>query len=239
MAYVRDDGVAVMKVDDTTVLREGEHRKSVRIHTKKQYNGGLFLFDLIKMPMGCSFWPAGSLTNVRPSQNLSLISALAWTSASNWPGGGEIDIVEGVHNQTSNQSTLHTNPGCKLDTTNFNPDPSIHVSGNTFVGKVLSDNCDANLNFNAGCGIKDEDERSYGFGLATVGGGVCATLWDDNGIKICRHTLVLATPSFTYRHTPSRVLPSHRGSGRRQIGSTRPFILASPEKLLVRLNLSY
>lgn len=60
LAYVRDDGVVVMKVDDTTVLREGEHRKSVRIHTKKQYNGGLFIFDLIRMPMGCSFWPAGS-----------------------------------------------------------------------------------------------------------------------------------------------------------------------------------
>lgn len=88
-----------------------------------------------------------------------------------------------------------------LDTTNFNPDPNIHVSRNTFVGKVLGDNCDANLNYNAGCGIKDEDERSYGFGLATVGGGVFATLWDDNGIKICRHTLILAAPSFTYRHT--------------------------------------
>jgi hypothetical protein len=60
LAYVRDDGVVVMKVDDTTVLQEGEHRKSVRIHTKKRYNGGLFIFDLIKMPMGCSFWPAGS-----------------------------------------------------------------------------------------------------------------------------------------------------------------------------------
>jgi len=60
LAYVRDDGVAVIKVGGTIVLEEGEHRKSVRIHTKKQYNGGLFLFDLIKMPMGCSFWPASS-----------------------------------------------------------------------------------------------------------------------------------------------------------------------------------
>ena len=67
LAYVRDDGVTVMKVDDTTVLREGEHRKSVRIHTKKQYNGGLFLFDLIKMPMGCSFWPAGSFVHPPPT----------------------------------------------------------------------------------------------------------------------------------------------------------------------------
>jgi len=166
LAYVRDDGVAVIKVDDTTVLQEGEHRKSVRIHTKKQYNGGLFLLDLIKMPMGCSFWPA------------------AWTSASNWPAGGEIDILEGVHNQTSNQSTLHTNPGCKLDTSNFNPDSNVPVSHNTFVGKVVTDNCDANIDFNTGCGIKDEDNRSYGFGLATAGGGVFATLWDDNGIKI-------------------------------------------------------
>ena len=100
-----------------------------------------------------------------------------------------------------------------LDTRNFNPDPNVPVSGNTFVGKVLRDNCDATLDFNSGCGIKDEDERSYGFGLATAGGGVFATLWDDNGIKICRHPLASCTPRSHIDTSSSRVLPSRRDSG--------------------------
>lgn len=50
LAYVRDDGIAVMKVDDTTQLNPGDHRKSVRIHTKKSWTQGLFISDIVQMP---------------------------------------------------------------------------------------------------------------------------------------------------------------------------------------------
>lgn len=50
LAYVRPDGVAVMKVDNTTFLQEGEKRNSVRIHTKNKYGFGLFVADILQMP---------------------------------------------------------------------------------------------------------------------------------------------------------------------------------------------
>jgi hypothetical protein len=59
LAGVDTDGVVHLRVDDTTVLQPGENRNSVRIQTKKRYNGGLFIFDVIHMPGGCSMWPAG------------------------------------------------------------------------------------------------------------------------------------------------------------------------------------
>lgn len=50
---------------------------SVRIQTKKSYNGGLFIADFFAMPHGCAVWPA------------------YWTvsSSATWPDGGEIDII--------------------------------------------------------------------------------------------------------------------------------------------------
>ncbi len=50
LAYVREDGVAVMKVDNTTSLQSGEKRNSVRIHTAKGYGQGLFIADIAQMP---------------------------------------------------------------------------------------------------------------------------------------------------------------------------------------------
>jgi len=54
-----------------------------------------------------------------------------------------------------------------------------------FTGSLLATECDATVNYNAGCGILDTDGRSYGAGLNDQGGGVFATLWDGEGIRIC------------------------------------------------------
>jgi len=55
LAYVRDsDGVAVIKVDNTTTLQPGQHRASVRITTTATYTNGLMIFDVLAMPWGCS-----------------------------------------------------------------------------------------------------------------------------------------------------------------------------------------
>lgn len=55
LAYVRDgDGVAVIKVDNTTTLRPGQNRASVRITTTATYTSALMIFDVLAMPWGCS-----------------------------------------------------------------------------------------------------------------------------------------------------------------------------------------
>jgi hypothetical protein len=52
LAYVGDNGVAVMKVDSTTDLAQGQYRNSVRISSQKQYDGGLFILDAASIPWG-------------------------------------------------------------------------------------------------------------------------------------------------------------------------------------------
>ena len=47
------------------------------------------------------------------------------TAGPNWPYGGEIDILEGVHNNENNQVTWHTGPGCSL------------TSNDNFTGSVV------------------------------------------------------------------------------------------------------
>jgi len=98
----------------------------------------------------------------------------AWLTSTDWPAGGEIDIVEGVHNEVFNLMTLHTNPGCILDTSR----------SDTFLGTVKTTDCDAQVNFNSGCSTQDTDGRSFGIGLNGQQGGVFATLWNDAGIKL-------------------------------------------------------
>ncbi len=90
LAYVDSNGLAVMKVDSTNTLSPGADRDSVRIGSTKQYSQGLMLFDITRMPWGCSVWPA------------------LWTVGPSWPQSGEIDIIEGINNSTTNQMTLHT-----------------------------------------------------------------------------------------------------------------------------------
>ena len=48
---------AVMRVD-TTDTDASTGRYSVRITSKKQYDSGLFIFDVLNSPYGCSTWPA-------------------------------------------------------------------------------------------------------------------------------------------------------------------------------------
>jgi hypothetical protein len=45
LTYVQSDGTAVLAVDDYTWLNDGEKRNSVRVQSKKTYNGGLFILD--------------------------------------------------------------------------------------------------------------------------------------------------------------------------------------------------
>ncbi|KAJ6575141.1 glycoside hydrolase family 16 protein [Mycena capillaripes] len=161
LAYVEDDGIVVMKGDNTTWLPEGQNRSSVRISSNTEYNTGLFILDLNRAPWGCGIWPA------------------FWTvGGGQWPFTGEIDIIEGVHDNEHNQVTWHTGPGCFLT-----------VESN-YTGTVVgtndapNTNCDGNLPGNAGCGITEWSKASYGPFFEAQGGGVFAMKWDETGIAV-------------------------------------------------------
>lgn len=84
-----------------------------------------------------------------------------------WPYSGEVDIIELYNKVGNNQYTLHTTGGDISGETGFN---------GTF-GDVTS--CDS-TNGGQGCGILDV-ESTGGAGLNSGGGGVWATLWNDDG----------------------------------------------------------
>ncbi|KAG0143518.1 hypothetical protein CROQUDRAFT_66126 [Cronartium quercuum f. sp. fusiforme G11] len=149
---------ARMQVDSTTWLKDGQSRKSVRLTSKARFKYGLLILDAVKMPYGCSTWPA------------------FWTVGDDWPTQGEIDIVEGVNMLKKNQMTLHTSPGCLIK----------KQMGRNATGDVYGTDCDAAANYNAGCGVGDPDPASYGKGFNDGGGGVFAMEWNSNGISIWR-----------------------------------------------------
>ncbi|KAL0580467.1 hypothetical protein V5O48_001537 [Marasmius crinis-equi] len=157
LAYVQNDGTAVLAVDNSTTLPSGAHRPSVRISSPKTYNQGLFIADFWAMPHGCSVWPAW------------------WSVGPDWPNAGEIDVLEGVHNSQTNQVTLHTSAGCSTD-------PNVKFAKST-TGSVAKTDCAAGTE-NIGCAFIDSDSRSYGKGFNLQGGGVYAHLWNSDGIKV-------------------------------------------------------
>jgi len=102
-----------------------------------------------------------------------------WTVGSGqWPYTGEIDIVEGVHDNQHNQVTWHTGENCTLT-------PTANFTG-TIVQTNGQDNlnCYGNTNDNAGCGITEWSRASYGPTFDAQGGGVFAMKWDDEGIAV-------------------------------------------------------
>ncbi|GAA6018556.1 hypothetical protein JCM11491_006444 [Sporobolomyces phaffii] len=146
---------AVMRVDAWTNLGYGKLRNSVRISSKQKVElGSIVIADIANIPHGPTVWPA------------------FWMVGDNWPYGGEIDLIEGVHDSVQNQMTLHTAPGCTLTT-------PMQASG-----AILATECNAFENFNIGCGVQDTSRSSYGSGWNENGGGVSATQFDETGVSV-------------------------------------------------------
>ncbi|KKY19351.1 putative endo-beta [Diplodia seriata] len=139
-----------MGVDHTNTYSEtGPGRPSVRLESKKVYNHGLFILDLNHMPIGCGTWPAW------------------WTlgKSSEWPAGGEIDIIEGVNNNLNNTNKIYTSNGC-----------SITGKGQT----AIADSFDCA----DGCGSANTRTDGYGNGFNKADGGVYAMEWTSQWIRI-------------------------------------------------------
>ncbi len=82
--------------------------------------------------------------------------------------GGEIDIVEGVNDYTNDQSTVHTNVGCSISTTNTT---KLQIDS-TVVGPTDCSAADTN---NQGCGMRSNSNVSFGAAFNNNGGGVYAS----------------------------------------------------------------
>ncbi|KAI0700408.1 concanavalin A-like lectin/glucanase domain-containing protein [Cytidiella melzeri] len=154
---INSEGNAIMSVETTPSVQNT--RQSIRITTQFTYTGGLVIMDSVHMPTGCGTWPA------------------FWSNGPNWPVGGEIDIVEGVNNYTNNQATIHTNPGCNIDSSSSS---TLGITGNIVGGT----NCAAAETGNQGCGVRAIQTNSFGAAFNDIGGGVYAMKWDTDGIAI-------------------------------------------------------
>jgi len=162
---------------DHTNKASGRGRDAVRIVSNKNFNKGIFVFDLDHMPQGCGTWPA------------------YWLVGPNWPNSGEIDIIEGVNKQLQDKTTLHTSNGCTqgdVSTSSFSGRWDKNLQGQPATNCYISA---PNQVANFGCGII-ANQGNYGAGLNGLGGGVYAVVWNE--------TRIIAY-FFTHSQTPADI----------------------------------
>lgn len=158
LTTVNSAGYAVLRVDDTNQVVFNDKRYSVRIESSELYGvGSVFVLDAVHAPFGCSVWPA------------------YWTTALQWPEGGEIDILEGVNQAANNQMALHTNKQCTV---------TKETVGATMSGQVIFENCGDALDGNRGCIVRDDRPQSFGTGFNDGQGGMWVTELAEEGISI-------------------------------------------------------
>jgi len=149
-----NNGQVYLGVDHTTYNPSGG-RESVRLSSDQSWGQGVFIADIEHMPGGiCGVWPA------------------FWMFGPNWPNSGEIDIIEGVNQQTTDSITLHTAAGCTVSNTNSQ-------AGTT----TLNTNCN-DADADTGCGVSTSNTNNYGTGFNNNGGGVYAMQWAGSGIYV-------------------------------------------------------
>lgn len=177
LVSVSTAGQAYIGVDYKTVLKDlnARGRPSVRLESKKIYNGGLFIADIAHMPGStCGVWPA------------------FWTAGKqDYPNNGEIDILENMNENKANLATLHTGPDCTLDAS---------AQGGTLSTSHCSNHFSNGLTQweNQGCTVLPTDsQNNYGDGFNSVGGGIYAV------VSVNDHTsFILADIYFRNGRTP-------------------------------------
>lgn len=185
-----------MGVDSTSEAPDG--RGSVRVSSAKSYQHALVVADIVHMPSVCGMFGnpqfLATVSNIDqvhgPHSGWSATTGQTMvsnhhstqTNQSNF-ATGEIDIVEGVNNQPSNQMTLHTSSGPRIS----KAQTQAQGDQQEFTGELVTSDCDVNApdqSKNAGCAIADTSNLTFGETFNTNGGGVYATEWTSSFIKI-------------------------------------------------------
>jgi hypothetical protein len=179
VGYFEDTQTTYMGVDHTA--KDPKGRASVRLESKDTFNQGLLVVDIKHMPDStCGSWPAFWMIG---TQNGEV----------KWPDMGEIDILEGVNDESRNAVTLHTAAGCAVDNATAPAMGASGVAAAPFLGNMATDNCDVaakDQDKNAGCSIKAPEPAqmkgvaTYGTDFNNAGGGVYAMEWTDEAISV-------------------------------------------------------
>lgn len=125
------------------------------------------------MPTGCGTWPYVLPCLSIFGASTDFCNSAFWTNGPNWPHGGEIDILEGVHDYTNNQATIHADLGCTLTSTDSRV---LAITGNVIGGT----DCAALTTGNQGCGIRASTSNSFGAGFNANQGGVYASKFNPS-----------------------------------------------------------
>lgn len=139
-----------LAIDTTPFAPNG--RAGVRLQSKALYTDGVYILKAKHVPTGCATWPA--------------FWTLTW-NMTNWPGGGEIDILENANDQYPyNLASLHVaDKNCKISKSN-----------NEQHSTVVFDSCYAHNKEQSGCRVamKGTDTVTWGDKLNKMGGGIVA-----------------------------------------------------------------
>ncbi|GAA5867788.1 hypothetical protein JCM8547_005234 [Rhodosporidiobolus lusitaniae] len=156
-----DDGTAYIRLNSWEDLEdEGDERPKVYLVVDgNEFEQGLVIVDVEKMPYGCGAWSS------------------IFSYGKDWPAGGGIDTFEGISLQTQSTPTVITSDsGCKLG-------GSDSMTGTPLEGHTdCSDSTE--VDGYSGCSVQNPSTSSYGEAWNAAGGGVLATLLDSTGVYI-------------------------------------------------------
>ncbi|KAK0101998.1 hypothetical protein ONS96_005966 [Cadophora gregata f. sp. sojae] len=149
------NNVARMSVDSTTVLKSDE---------------SLGMRASVRISSKKRYTHGLFLVDVKhmPGNECGVWPAF-WMFGPNWPNSGEIDIIEGVNLQQGNVMTLHVGQNCT-------------ISGAQSLGTLQSNDCNQDHGF--GCSVSSSSSTSYGDTFNSASGGVFATQWTSDYIRI-------------------------------------------------------
>ncbi|KAG8759579.1 hypothetical protein FRC14_005608 [Serendipita sp. 396] len=161
-----NSGGVIIRMDDFTTVAWDGKRNSIRLEGKQIFNStnAVLVFDVLHVPIGCSVWGA------------------LWSKSavSQWPEGGEVDIMEAVNKMPTNQMALHTDTACTVP--RDNPGQTGTPNGN-FLDCQIQRNADGTYSNTAGCAVLDSNPASYQ-DFASNQGGVWVTEYSAQAIKI-------------------------------------------------------
>ena len=159
---------------------------TLRLHSKDQFNGGLIVISVSKLPYGAALWPAFWMLGQNPA---------SWTTSppktpglalrNTWPYRGEIDIIEYASAYTKqslerNHLTLHTNPNCYSKRSSPNGQAYVNVGQRDGENVALTNQGGSDCNYDQakyGCAAFMKPNSVGGPYMEARGGAIYAIEW--------------------------------------------------------------